>query len=97
MLDDETRADLHGIEPPRLPDSERLGAMWFELGQARVLMDGSIVPVEWQEIAAFANATGYDISRVEALALMDMTRAYSAGFADKNPLSIPPVERSDYG
>jgi hypothetical protein len=58
---------------------------------------GGLVPFTWQEVAAFANVGGYDISAVEARALVNMSRAYVAAMQDTAPLSIAPMDRTSDG
>jgi hypothetical protein len=47
----------------------------------------------WTEIDAFARRAGVNLSGIEWEAVRDMSAAYAAALADRNPLSIPPVER----
>lgn len=54
---------------------------------------GGPVPFTWGEVAAFASVGGYDISHVEARALVNMSRAYLAAMQDTDPLSIAPMDR----
>lgn len=78
---------------PTVDPAETLVELWHELGFFRRLGDGTPTAFEWQELAAFAQMSGYAISPIEAHCLMDMSRAYVAGLADTHPFSIPPMER----
>jgi len=89
----ETRAEMFGGELPDLPPSEMVVDYWQELGFAGIGYSGYI-PFSWQEIAAFVSCGGYDIAPVEARVLVDMSKAFAREYADDNPLSISPVERT---
>jgi hypothetical protein len=54
---------------------------------------GGAVPFTWGEVAAFASIGGYDISPVEARALVNMSRAYASALLDTKPNSIAPMDR----
>ena len=79
-----------------MPHTERLVDYWRELGFAMYGAQG-VVPFTWQEVAAFAHIGGYDISPIEARALVNMSRAYVAAMQDANPLSIAPMDRTSDG
>ena len=69
-------------------------AHWRDMGFAVAAEMGGVVPFTWQEIAAFINVTGAEISAPEARVLMGMSRAYVSATGDKNPLSIAPMDRT---
>ena len=77
---------------PEVPYTERLVDYWRELGFA-MYGGAGLAPFSWQEVAAFASVGGYDISAIEARALVNMSRAYVAAMQDDNPLSIAPMDR----
>jgi hypothetical protein len=87
---------MHGERLPEVPFAERLVDYWRELGFAMFGGSGPM-PFTWQEVAAFASVGGYDISPVEARALVNMSRAYVAAMNDTNPLSIAPMDRVSDG
>ena len=89
---DETRREMYGDDLPELPASETVADWWRELGCSGYGMNGA-EPFTWQELRAFADVAGYDISPVQARCLMDMSRAYCAEIADKSALRVPPMER----
>lgn len=66
---------------------------WENMGYARALPMGGCAGFEWQEVTAYIAATHSDLSPIEAKTLVDMSRAYAEAVADKNPLSIAPMER----
>jgi hypothetical protein len=87
---------MKGDRLPEIPHTERLVDYWRELGFAMYGMSGAI-PFTWGEVAAFASVGGYDISAVEARALVNMSRAYVTAMQDTNPLSIAPMDRDSDG
>ena len=91
-----TRAELKGERLPDLPHTERLADYWRELGFCMYGMGGAM-PFTWGEVAAFASVGGYDISAVEARALVNMSRAYVAAMQETDPLSIAPMDRTSDG
>jgi hypothetical protein len=89
---EETRAEMFGEVLPDLAASERLAGLWQQLGYAGQSFNG-IVPFDWRELQAFAVMTQCDITPLEALCLMDMSRAYCVEIGNRNPLSKAPMER----
>lgn len=89
----ENRAKMFGESLPELPPSETLDHIWHSIGMAQVGMNGA-EPFSWQEVQAYAALTGWRSTPTEAQCLVDMSRAYCAGIADKNPLSKAPMERT---
>lgn len=64
-----------------------------ELGPVRSNGMGLSTP-DWQELVAFAHATGVDFDGWEYQTLKRMCVAYLSGFnSGKEALSIPPMER----
>jgi hypothetical protein len=54
----------------------------------------ALVPVTWQEIAAFAAVSPTPLNEADCDCLMRMSRAYCREHAQaENPLRIPPMER----
>ncbi len=79
---------------PDLEAGEYLLEALFEVGPVRMVAEGEL-PLGWAEVWAYAQATGAVEEAWEARALISMSRGYlGAKNAGKNPLAIPPVERS---
>ncbi len=51
------------------------------------------VPFTFNEMQAFASLAHCNLAPVEALCLVDMSRAYCAEIMDNNPLRKSPMER----
>ena len=82
---EETRAELYGEEIPDLPASARLVDVWRELGPGKQ---------DWIEIDAFIRASGRSLVPVEAICLVEMSRAFSSEIGERSPFRIAPMERS---
>jgi hypothetical protein len=75
-----------------LPGGYLLDAL-FSVGPSR-FEGGAELPISWQELAAYAAATGELTEPWELRAVMRMSRAYTTERAQgDDPLRIPPVER----
>lgn len=87
---------MFGERYPELPPRETIPDDWRLLGFASTGAMGGALPFSWQEVFAFSSVTGIDLSPTVARVLVDMSRAYASALTDKNPLSIPPMERQGY-
>jgi hypothetical protein len=87
---------MYGSRFPDIPHTETLIDHWRELGYAQPLPMGGCTGFEWQEVAAYVQITQADISPIEAITLVDMSKAYSSGLGDTNPLSKEPMKRGGY-
>jgi hypothetical protein len=88
------RAQLYGETLPELPIGERLHDLWRDLGHAMPGTYGA-VPFTYGEIAAFDKLADCNLAPVEALCLVDMSRAYCAEIMERSPLRKAPMERDE--
>ena len=85
---------MFGERYPELPHTENMIDHWRDIGFVRQLQ-GGLAALEWQEIEAYKSAMGCDFSPIEALTLVEMSKAYVSCISDTNPLSIEPMERNN--
>ena len=78
---------------PEAPDGETLPDLLAEAGWVSHHPSGSVKPLEWVEMQAFAAMTGVSLHPFFWRLLREMSAAYVSGLTDDNPLSIPPMER----
>ena len=79
-----------------LPEDETLQNVWAEAGFA--IFTGEVpTPLPWQELAAFAEVTGEDLSEYEWRLIREMSEAYCSELHNTNPLSMQPAERFEDG
>ena len=84
-----------GVPMPivELEAGEYLLDMVQQLGPIRSTGMGLTIP-DWQEVIAFASASGLDLEPWEYRLIRKMCSGYLREFnAGKEPLSIPPIER----
>jgi len=87
----EPRWHVFGRDLPELDDDEYLHLVWHDLGCRS--HGENIAPLEWREILAYSEVTGTLLSHEDWRTVMEMSVAYCSGLADRNPLSMSPVER----
>jgi len=85
---------MYGETLPELPASERLQDVWRDLGHAMPGPHGA-VPFTYGEIAAFDKLAHCNLAPVEALCLVDMSRAYCVEIVERSPLRKAPMEREE--
>jgi hypothetical protein len=90
--EEQTRLQLYGESLPEMPVSERLQDIWRELGYAMPGPHGA-VPFTYGEIAAFNGLADCNLAPVEAMCLVDMSRAYCVEIVEQSPLRKAPLER----
>jgi hypothetical protein len=90
--EEESRLQLYGEILPDLPPRERLHDIWQRLGYAMPGFNGP-VPFTFGEMQAFASLSHCNLAPVEALCLVDMSRAYCAEIMERSPLRKAPMER----
>ena len=90
--EDQNRAQLYGETLPELPVSECLPDVWRDLGYAMPGANGA-VPFTFGELQAFTGLTDCNLGPVEALCLVDMSRAYCVEIMERSPLRKSPMER----
>ena len=90
--EEQNRAQLYGEALPELPATETLADTWRDLGYAMSGANGA-VPFTFGEVQAFAGLTDCNLAPIEALCLVDMSRAYCVEIMERSPLRKSPMER----
>lgn len=83
---------MYGEQLPDLAPYETMHEAWQQAGYSASGINGP-EPFSWVEIQAFSEVSERNMTKMEMRVLMDMSRAFCRGFADKNPMSIQPMER----
>lgn len=81
---------------PELSPGETLQDIWEELGFISRAGDGGIAPLTFAEMQAYRDLTGVKVAPEAWRVIAEMSRAFVAATQDSNPLSIPPMERSQH-